>query len=68
MTLAPGYYHRVRVLLLNTNFLKKFDKKQKQKMHVWLVVSATFEAEKSEYTQFHDNCFSSNTGFNRRIS
>ena len=47
----------------NTSFLKKFHKKQKQKMHAWLVVSATFEAEKLKYTQFHGNCFSSSTDF-----
>ena len=46
MTFAQGYYHRVRVLLLNTNFLKKFVKKEKQMIYAWLVVSATFEAEK----------------------
>ena len=32
-------------------------------MHAWLVVSATFEAEKLKYTQFDGNCFSSNTDF-----
>ena len=49
------------MLLLNTNFLIKLDKKQKQKVHAWLVVCATFEAEKLKYSQFHGNCFSSNT-------
>ena len=32
-------------------------------MHAWLVVSATFEAEKLKFTQFHGNCFSSSTDF-----
>ena len=51
------FYHRVRVLLLNTNFLKKFHKKQTRQMHAWFLVSATFEAEKLKYTQFHGNFF-----------
>ena len=55
MTFARAYYHLVRVLLLNTNFLKKFDKKEKQKVHAWPAVSATFEAEKLKYAQFHDH-------------
>ena len=63
MTFARAYYHLVRVLLLNTNFLKKFDKKEKQKVHAWPAVSATFEAEKLKYAQFHDHYFSSNADF-----
>ena len=32
-------------------------------MHAWLVVSATFEAQKLKFTQFHGNFFSSSTDF-----
>ena len=63
MKFERGYYHCGRVLLLNTNFLQKFHEKQKQKMHAWLDFSATFEAEKLKYTQFHGNCFYSSTDF-----
>ena len=51
------FYHRVRVFLWNTNFLKKFHKKQKRKMHAWLVASTAFEAKKLKNTQFHSNSF-----------